>query len=138
MTKFTAFTILVALRIIFHPSDTRSDRTPFASTLPPSSSTISIATAKLIHISGNIYNHKVVLNWVVAENESADKFEVEKSTDGKTFTMAALIFGTDRPERDIYVFYEKASKKKVLYRIKIINKNLQAEYSAVIEIDPNV
>ena len=28
--------------------------------------------------------------------------------------------------------------KKILYRIKMINKNQQAEYSAVIEINPNI
>ncbi|HMK26096.1 MAG TPA: hypothetical protein VK483_08710 [Chitinophagaceae bacterium] len=138
MTKFTAFTVLVALRIIFHPSDTRSDRTPFASTSPPFSSTLFIAPAKLIHITGSISDHKVILNWVVAENESADKFEVEKSTDGKIFTMAALVFGTDRSETDNYQFYEKAGNKKILYRVKMINKNQEAEYSSVIELNPNI
>jgi hypothetical protein len=138
MTKFAAFTILVALRIIFHPSDERSDRTPFASTSPPSSSTIFIAPAKLIHITGSISNHKVILNWMVAENESADKFEVEKSTDGKIFTLAALVFGTDKSETDNYQFFEKAGNKKTLYRIRMINKNREAEYSSVIELNPNI
>lgn len=75
---------------------------------------------------------------MVNENETADRFEVEKSTDGKTFTMAGLVFGTDKSETDNYQFYEKAGNKKILYRIKMINKNQQAEYSAVIEINPNV
>lgn len=138
MTKFTAFIIIVALRIAFHPSDARSGITPFASPTQLPASTISIAPAKLISISGSISNHKVILNWVVGENETADKFEVEKSTDGKIFTLAALVFGTDKPETDNYRFYEKAGNEKILYRIKLINKNRQAEYSAVIEIDPNV
>ena len=138
MTKFTAFIILVTLRIAFQPSDGRSDRTPFASPLPPSSSTIFIAPAKLINITGSIHNHKVTLNWVVAENESADKFEVEKSTNSKIFTMAALVFGTDKSETDNYQFYEKAGNKKILYRIKMINKNQEAEYSSVIELNPNI
>jgi hypothetical protein len=134
MTKFTAFIILVALRIAYHPADVQSDRAPFTSP----SSTMAIAPAKLINITGSVSNHKVILNWVVAENESADKFEVEKSTDGKTFTMAALVFGSDKSETDNYQFYEKAGNKKVLYRIRMINKNQQAEYSAVVEINPNI
>jgi hypothetical protein len=134
MTKFTAFIILVALRIAFNPSDAQFDRAPFASP----SSTISIALAKIINVTGSISNHRVILNWMVAENESADKFEVEKSTDGKTFTMAALVFGSDKSETGNYMFYEKASNKKTLYRIKMINKNQQAEYSSVIEINPNI
>ena len=56
----------------------------------------------------------MILNWVVGENETADRFEIEKSTDGKTFIMAALVFGTEKPKTDKYQFYEKAGRKKVL------------------------
>jgi hypothetical protein len=138
MTKFTAFVMIVALRIVYHPSDAQNDLAPFASPSPLPASTISITPAQLISINGSIRNHKVFLNWAVGENETADMFEVEKSADGKTFTMAALVFGTNKSETDCYQFYEKAGPKKLLYRIKLINKNKQAEYSAVIEINPNV
>jgi hypothetical protein len=37
---------------------------------------------------------------------------------------------------DNYQFYEKAATQKMLYRIKMINKNKQTEYSKVIEITP--
>ena len=77
-----------------------------------------------------------MLQWIVSENENAAQFEVEKSTDGKNFSMAALVFGTDKTATDNYQFYEKAGKKKVAYRIKIINKNQTIDYSSVIEIDP--
>jgi len=134
MSKFTAFIIIVALRIVFHPSDAQSGIAPFTSpsTLPASAH--SLAPAKLISIS----DHKVILNWVVGQNETADKFEIEKSADGKIFTLAALVSGTDRPERDNYQFYERSGNKKVMYRIKMVNKNRQSEYSAVIEINPHV
>jgi hypothetical protein len=138
MSKFTAFVIIVALRVIYHPFHAQADIAPFTSPPALPASTISIAPAKLISINGSISNHKVILNWVVNENETADKFEVEKSTDGKTYTMAALVFGTDSPEMYHYRFYEKAGRKRVLYRIKMINKNRQTEYSAIIEINPNV
>lgn len=138
MSKFTAFVIIAALRVFYHPSNAAPDLIPFASPSALPASTITIAPAKLISINGSISDHKVILNWVVNENETADKFEVEKSTDGKTFTLAALVFGSDSPEKYNYQFYEKAGKKKVLYRVKMINKNQQAEYSAIIEIDPTI
>ena len=138
MTKFTAFVILVALRIVYHPADATNNIAPFTSFSPRPASTLSVAPAKLISITGSISNNKVILNWVVGANETADKFEVEKSTDGKTFTLAALVFGSDKSETDNYLFYEKAGSKKTLYRIKMINKNQQAEYSSVIEINPGV
>lgn len=137
MIKYTAFVLIVALRIMYHPaSDAQSVIAPFASNTPLSTTTISVVPAKLISIAGSINNHKVVLNWVVGENETADQFEVEKSTDGKNFSLAALVFGTDKPETCNYQFYEKAGKQKILYRIKLINKNKQTEYSAVVEINP--
>ena len=138
MIKSVAFVIIVALRIIYHPSHAQSDIAPFASPSPLPASTISTASARLISINGSISNSKVILNWVVGENETADQFEVEKSFDGKNFTMAALVFATDKRETDNYQFYEKAGNQKISYRIKLINKNRKTEYSPVIEINPNV
>jgi hypothetical protein len=138
MTKYTAFVIIIALRIIYHPSTAQVTTAPFASPSPLSLQTISLVPANLMSFEGSIINHKVILNWVVGENETADQFEVEKSTDGKSFFMAALVFGTDKADKDNYQFYEKASKHKVLYRIKLINKNRQTEYSPVVEINPTV
>ena len=138
MTKFTAFVIIIALRIVYHPSNAQSDRAPFASPSSFSSGAALLHPDKLISFNGHISNNKVFLQWEVSENETADLFEIEKSTDGKYFTMAALVFGTDKPETGNYWFYEKANIKKFYYRIKAINKNKQIEYSAVIEINPNI
>ena len=136
MTKFTAL-IIIALRIVYNPSHTETEIAPFASPLPPLASTIT-KPARFISLTGSISNNKIILNWIVSENETADQFAVEKSIDGKNFNMVALVFGTDKTETDNYQFYEKAGNQKVLYRIKLINKNLKAEYSTVVEINPNV
>ncbi len=93
--------------------------------------------AKLISFKASINKNKIILQWAVKENETADQFVVEKSSDGKSFAVAALVFGTDKPETDNYEFYEKANNKKVCYRIKLISKNQETEYSSVIEINPN-
>jgi hypothetical protein len=138
MIKFTAFIIIVALRIAYQPSNAQSDITPFASPSSFSPGTILSPPAKLISFNASITNKRVFLKWEVSENETADQFEVEKSSDGKNFTIAALVFGTDKPETGSYWFYEKANTKKFYYRIKAINKNKQTEYSDVIEINPNI
>ncbi len=139
MIKYTALVLIVAVRIMYHPaSDAQPVIAPFASNTPLSTATISVVPAKLISIAGSISNHTVVLNWVVGDNETADQFEVEKSSDGKNFSLAALVFGTDKSEIGNYQFYEKASKQKIIYRIKLINKNRQTEYSDVVVINPTV
>lgn len=73
---------------------------------------------------------------MIGDNETAYCFEVEKSTDGKNFSMAALVFGTDKPADDNYEFYEKAGNPKTVYRIKLINKDKKAEYSPIVQINP--
>jgi hypothetical protein len=136
MIRNIAFIVLIMLRVFYQPSTTKENFVPFTSPSPLPPPSISVAPAKVVSINGNISNNKVMLQWIVSENENAAQFEVEKSVDGKNFTMAALVFGTDKPETDNYQFYEKAAKKRVVYRVKIINKNQTVEYSSVIEIDP--
>ena len=94
------------------------------------------ASASIIYFNGIIKNDRVLLNWTTDKNQEADKFEVERSLDGKNFVMAALVFGTDQPDKVEYQFYEKNKKVKVFYRLKIIQKNLSVEYSAIISPEP--
>ena len=75
---------------------------------------------------------------MVSENETANLFEIEKSADGKIFSMIGLVFGSEKPDTDNYEFYEKAGNQKLMYRIKLVNKDRQTEYSPVVEINPSV
>ena len=94
-------------------------------------------SAHLIRFKGSRNGNKIILQWTVQDNETANQFEVQKSMDGKNFVMAALVFGTDKPATDNYEFYEKAVSEKILYRIKLIGKNSKTEYSPIILIDPS-
>lgn len=138
MTKFTAFVIIVAFRIAYHPAPASTGPTAFVNPSPLPASTTSVAPAKFMSINGSFIHNKIILKWIIGENETAYCFEIEKSTDGKNFAMAALVFGTDKPDTDNYEFFEKAGNREYLYRIKLINKDKQAEYSSVIKINPSV
>lgn len=94
--------------------------------------------AKIVSLSGNLENNRVQLQWRVVDNATADKFEIEKSSDSLQFSMAALVFATDQKEVADYIYYEKVNKKKQFYRVKLINKDGKAEYSAVIGLDPSL
>jgi len=105
-------------------------------TSTPSSFTISKSQpVKVISFQGNRTNNKVSIQWTIAENETADQFEVEKSIDGKSFSTAGLVFGTDKAQTETYMFYEKSSSKKVFYRIKCIDRNQSINYSDILVID---
>lgn len=136
MIKTAAFLILIATRLIYQPSQEQQVMDPFTSQAPLSAATVLNSTAKLISFNGSLRNDKVILEWAVAENETAYQFEVEKSTDGKNYRLAALVFGSDLPETGSYQFYEKAVAAKTMYRVKLISKNKQEEYSHIVEITP--
>lgn len=97
-----------------------------------SSVSASPLTAVVNQLTCSLKNDRVLLNWTINNNQSANQIEIESSTDGKNFSMTALVFGTDKKDSDIYAYYEKAKKGKIFYRLKIINKDSSVEYSAMV------
>ena len=95
-----------------------------------------VSSAPVSYFNGVIKNDRVLLNWAIDNNNQPDRFEVERSRDGKTFVMAALVFGTDDPDFVEYKFYEKAKKVKSFYRLKIIYKDKTVDYSSIINPQP--
>jgi hypothetical protein len=133
MTKFTAFVIIIALRIGYHsPASNEYGRPALAPFSSPS--TFSAQPSKIIEFKGSLVNNKVYLQWEVDENQTADQFEIERSRDGKNFFMAALVFCTEQPRNESYKFYEKNNYTNVSYRIKLINKDHRVEYSNIVVI----
>ncbi|HUR66048.1 MAG TPA: hypothetical protein VMZ03_06825 [Chitinophagaceae bacterium] len=137
MTKTSVFLVIIALRIFYQPGNAQASIAPFTSQPPLFTTVLFNSSAKLVNFTGNFKNNKVFLEWMVVDNEAADQFEIEKSTDGKNFRLAALVFGTDIPKTGKYVYYENTGHKKIMYRIKMIQKNKKAEYSPVVEVIPN-
>ena len=133
MIKLIALFSIVGLRIFYQSPQTQSELPAFK--IPQQTYSIDLLeSAKFIQAGGYIKNDKVYLDWEISGNENADMFEIEKSKDGKNFSVAALVFGTNNAKTDDYRFYEKAESQKIYYRIKLINKNRQSEYSKIIEL----
>ncbi len=93
----------------------------------PNSTVLSV---NLISFQGNQDYNKIMLNWSVDQNETADRFELEKSFDGRNFTTAAIVFSTENSGVENYSFKETAPVAgKIIYRLKIFDKNQKAGYS---------
>lgn len=138
MIKTAAFILIIGLRLFYQPSKAQQDIAPFTSHSTAHAASVHIIPVKLIHFTGSVRDNKTQLEWVVEENETAGSFEVEKSTDGQHYSLAAIVFGNDQPQKTYYRFFEKANNQKTLYRIKLVNKNKTALYSPVLEIMPGV
>jgi len=88
----------------------------------------------LISFQGNMNkNNKVTLNWTVADNETAKSFEVERSSNGRDFTTVGVVFAYEKMGTESYTFYETTSgTDKVMYRLKMIDKNRDVDYSRIL------
>lgn len=136
MIKYIVFATILLIRLFYQPSNAQEITTPFASPAPVAAKAVRDLPT-VINFIGNLSNDRILLQWQVNENEAAEQFEIEKSVDGKNFSLAALVFGTDKPATDSYWFYEKSNKIKLYYRVKMITKANKIAYSSVILINPN-
>jgi hypothetical protein len=92
-----------------------------------------ILPVQLVRIQGSIQNNNAVIEWTVAENESGNYFEIEKSYDGKTFTSAGIVASTTKPGNESYRFNEPAGSQSY-YRVKVIGKNKSLSYSKILVV----
>ncbi|MGZ3840206.1 MAG: T9SS type A sorting domain-containing protein [Flavisolibacter sp.] len=87
---------------------------------------------KLVSYSGSLNKSNIQLQWLIAENETAEKFEIQKSTNGTSFTTEATISATHQSGNEQYGFSETASAPTVMYRLKMYDNNDKAEYSKIL------
>ena len=84
---------------------------------------------KLVSFNGNLNNNKISLQWAVAENETAYKFEIEKSSDAVNFVTSALVFGSEKSGTENYQYSEIMNTDKVFYRLRMTDKSQVVNYS---------
>jgi len=95
---------------------------------------LSTLPVSLVRFQGNMNkNNKVTLNWTVESNETVNSFEVERSFNGRDFTTVGIVFATEKKGTENYMFYETVnSSDKVMYRLKMIDKGHDVDYSRIL------
>jgi hypothetical protein len=95
---------------------------------------LSVLTVKLVRFQGNINkNNKVTLQWRVENNETTDQFEVQRSYNGIEFNTIGLVFASEKNGIEDYMLYETiTSFDKVMYRLKMIDKQNGVTYSKIL------
>ena len=88
----------------------------------------------LINFQGNVNkNNKIMLKWTVADNETAYSFEIERSIDGRDFKTTGIVFASEKRGTENYAFYDNINENdKVMYRLKMIDKNFSVNYSRIL------
>ena len=96
------------------------------------SSTERVDDIRISRFQGDLNNNKVCLQWTIVENERVNQFEVERSYDGAKFNTAGLVFASEKPGSEDYLFPQLMNSEKVYYRIKMIDKTGRSVYSDIL------
>jgi len=95
---------------------------------------------KLISFQGSMNGSNIRLEWNIASNEQAYKFDIEKSLDGKNFETTKMITPSNKNDNETYTYAEENEAAKSYYRLRITDKSSVVTYSKVLvfgkEMDP--
>jgi hypothetical protein len=91
---------------------------------------ISTLPVQLTAFSGKLTNEKAELSWSVAGNETVGQFVVERSKDGKNFSVAGTVAATSKTGSESYRFTDAVPVKgKQVYRLRMTDKQSKEKYS---------
>ncbi|RKY99822.1 MAG: hypothetical protein DRQ13_01580 [Ignavibacteriae bacterium] len=100
---------------------------------------LSIIPVELISFNAEVDENGIVLKWETATELNNSGFEIEKSTDSRTFEKIGQINGKGTTtEKQEYIYIDGSivsGNGKVFYRLKQIDFDGTSEYSDVIEVD---
>jgi Secretion system C-terminal sorting domain len=126
----------------YHATDTYNQISNTASyTIPLIGQNFGPLPVSLVNFSGNINNRLVQLNWQATQEMNSSYYEVQRSIDGTNFEPVATVTakrnanGTSvySATDDLYFFQQT----KAYYRLKMVDTDGKAKYSAVIQVRLN-
>lgn len=127
----------VAFRIVFK-SDPLENFAGLAvddfSVTGPENTTLPV---KLVSFTGNANGNNNILNWKTSSEINSNRYEVERSFDGRNFERIASVKSFNNPSGHIYTLSDNVSLlnlKLYYYRLKMVDNDGKYSYSPVINI----
>jgi hypothetical protein len=81
---------------------------------------------------------QALLKWYVADNETGKQFEIERSSDGQSFSSIAVVLSTAKTGSEQYQFKEALPSARTFYRIKLIDNNNKISYSNTLAVGNSI
>ncbi|MCC9166324.1 T9SS type A sorting domain-containing protein [Pontibacter harenae] len=99
--------------------------------------TVQPLPVELVYFTATVNKGVVKLQWLTASEENNDRFEVERSTDGKIFESIGTVKGAGNSNREMkYVFTDSQPlASTAYYRLKQVDSDDKYEYSKVISVN---
>ncbi|HET9745540.1 MAG TPA: T9SS type A sorting domain-containing protein [Chitinophagaceae bacterium] len=95
--------------------------------------------AFVANFSGSSDNSINRLAWTITNNKGANRFEIERCTDGKDFETIGILVATDKFGTESYTYSDTfAIPDKMMYRLKIVSKNHNTFYSRIVMLQTKI
>ena len=75
-------------------------------------------------------------SWAIANNEVVNKFDLQRSTNGRDFTTVAVLPASQKTGKEKYAYNETISQPStIMYRLKMVSKGQDIYYSNIIIVE---
>ncbi|MGZ3840205.1 MAG: T9SS type A sorting domain-containing protein [Flavisolibacter sp.] len=96
---------------------------------------VGVLAIRLLRFQGQKSENGNLLKWTVDENESGRLFQIEKSTDGRNFSLIGSLSPSSRSGQQDYQYRDAGTSSEAYYRIRLLDKKDQSFYSPVVFIE---
>ena len=102
--------------------------------------TMVLVPVKWIFVKGKHTGQSVELHWATAAEVNNDRFEIERSDNGRDFTKVGSVSGSSQSTGTKEYSFDDSQPKNgtSYYRIKQIDKSGSSEYSVVVTVNSSV
>ena len=93
-----------------------------------------VTPVKLASFDAALFGNKVNISWTTANEINSSRFEIERSSDGKTFVLAGKVNATSNSSvTRSYTYTDGIASFSgtVYYRLKLVDKNGSFSYSSI-------
>lgn len=105
-----------------------------SSLIPGLDSCIVVLPVKLSSFTGEALNCDAMLSWKTSEEINFSSFDIEYSTNGKTYFPVGTVAGKNSNTGNIYSFNYTPQAGTGYYRLKMIDQDNRFEYSNIITV----
>jgi len=113
MIKYTALIVIIAIRILYHPSSVNTAKEAFSKPAVSPATGVTTTPAKPARPENTFGHDKVVYKWILIQNESEEKL----------CFAPEMVFGIEKPQTGYSLFINQAVLQKMFYRIGMLNKS---------------
>jgi hypothetical protein len=91
---------------------------------------------KLVAFNGLLQNKNTLLTWITSNEVNVSHFEIERSTDGRSFTGVATVLSQPGTADKTYRFTDVNTFSGInYYRLKMVDNDGRYTYSFIVKID---